>query len=185
MNIAEIDIITRNTLAAEFLDQGILVIPDVSLPEGFDPRATDVVFLAVDGVCEIYVDARVGYTGTVKRWHEIVAGGEYPGNTRFIARSPDYFSAWRTLAHLLAAEQPAAQTESVGNDRSFWLQRLGLAGNPTVEQIKKAYRRLAMLHHPDRMSGATPTELEAAGERMREITEAHTALMCHNQGGRG
>lgn len=179
MNIAEIDIVTRNTLAAEFRDQGILVILDVSLPEGFDPRATDVVFLAVDGDCEIYVDARVIYAGTVQRWCEIVAGGEYPGNTRFIARSPDFFSAWRTLARLFAAEEPAAQTETVGNDRSFWLQRLGLAGNPTVEQIKKAYRRLAMLHHPDRMAGATASELEAAGERMREITEAHQALLHH------
>ena len=182
MNIAEIDIITRNTLAAEFRDQGILVILDVSLPEGFDPRATDVVFLAVDGACEIYVDARVIYAGTVQRWLDLVGGGEHPGNTRFIAKLPDFFSAWRTLSRLLAAEQQAAQTESVGNDRSFWLQRLGLVGNPTVEQIKKAYRRLAMLHHPDRMMGESAQELAMAGERMREITEAHQVLMRHERG---
>lgn len=181
MNIAEINIITRNTLAAEFRDRGILVILDVSLPEGFDPRATDVVFLAVDGACEIYVDARVIYAGTVQRWLDLVSGGEHPGNTRFIARLPDFFSARRTLSRLLAAEQQTAQTESVGHDRSFWLQRLGLAGNPTVEQIKKAYRRLAMLHHPDRHAGSSTSELKAAEERMKEIAEAHHALVCdHN-----
>src|SRR2546423_14712956 len=48
---------------------------------------------------------------------------------------------------------------------------LGVAENATTDEIKKAFRRLAKQHHPDR----NPNNPEAA-ERFKEISEAHDVL---------
>lgn len=177
MDIAGIDIATKNALAAEYRGQGVLVIQDVALPAGFEPSATDVVFLAVDGACEIYIDARITYTGPYPLWHDLLRGGESPGRTRFVAKAVEFFSALRLLHRLLATAQPAVESVPAEENRDIWLQNLGLSGTPSVEEIKKAFRRLALLHHPDRMVGASASELKAAGDRMREIVEAHHALI--------
>jgi molecular chaperone DnaJ len=48
---------------------------------------------------------------------------------------------------------------------------LGVARNATDDDIKKAYRRLAMQYHPDRNNGSKEAE-----ERFKEITEAYEIL---------
>ena len=177
MDIAGIDVATKNALAAQYRGQGILVLSNVDLPAGFEPRVTDVVFLEVYGQCEVYFDARITYGGGSECWHDLMAGTESPGHTRFIANAADFFGAIRTLVRLLSAAQPTIDPMPANDHRGVWLRKLGLSGDPSVEQIKKAYRRLALLHHPDRMAGATPAELSVAGERMREIVEAHRELL--------
>ena len=52
-----------------------------------------------------------------------------------------------------------------------YYQVLGVAENATTDEIKKAFRRLAKLHHPDR----NPNNPQAA-ERFKEINEAHDVL---------
>jgi DnaJ-class molecular chaperone len=53
-----------------------------------------------------------------------------------------------------------------------YYQILGLAKNATAEQIKKAYRKLAMQYHPDR----NPGKEEWANEKFKEINEAFGVL---------
>jgi len=48
---------------------------------------------------------------------------------------------------------------------------LGVARNASDEEIKKAYRKLAMTYHPDRNGGSKEAE-----ERFKEITEAYDVL---------
>ena len=48
---------------------------------------------------------------------------------------------------------------------------LGVKKNATEEEIKKAYRKLAMKHHPDRNAGNKQAE-----ERFKEINEAYAVL---------
>ncbi len=48
---------------------------------------------------------------------------------------------------------------------------LGLPGNAGQKQIRDAYRRLALLHHPDRNQGSPE-----AAERMKEINESYAVL---------
>jgi curved DNA-binding protein CbpA len=50
---------------------------------------------------------------------------------------------------------------------------LGLERDATDEQIRSAFRRLAMKHHPDRFAGA---QREEAEERFQVITEAFNVL---------
>ena len=56
-------------------------------------------------------------------------------------------------------------------DKKNYYEILGVEKNATPEQIKAAYRKLAMKYHPDRNQGD-----EAAAEKFKEINEAHETL---------
>lgn len=45
---------------------------------------------------------------------------------------------------------------------------LGVACNATTAEVKKAYRKLALLHHPDKNQGD-----EVSAEKFKEITAAY------------
>ena len=48
---------------------------------------------------------------------------------------------------------------------------LGVPRSATAEELKKAYRKLAMQHHPDKNPGDKKSE-----ERFKEISEAYDVL---------
>jgi hypothetical protein len=54
---------------------------------------------------------------------------------------------------------------------------LGLGERASLEEIKKAYRRLSKQHHPD--LAADP---ESAGRKMHELTEAYQRLLDYGCG---
>ncbi|MDY6862591.1 MAG: DnaJ domain-containing protein [Thermodesulfobacteriota bacterium] len=56
-------------------------------------------------------------------------------------------------------------------DRKDYYHILGMDKNATEEEIKKAYRQLALMHHPDRNHGDKEAE-----ERFKEIAEAYAVL---------
>src|SRR6266511_1927436 len=55
--------------------------------------------------------------------------------------------------------------------RKDYFQVLGVAETATVDDVKKAFRRLAKQYHPDR----NPSNPQAS-ERFKEINEAHDVL---------
>ncbi|RPI63638.1 MAG: J domain-containing protein [Ignavibacteriales bacterium] len=56
-------------------------------------------------------------------------------------------------------------------DYKDYYKILGVEKNATQDEIKKAYRKLAMKHHPDRNAGKKSSE-----EKFKEITEANEVL---------
>src|SRR5688572_23719551 len=52
-----------------------------------------------------------------------------------------------------------------------YYQLLGVPRDADAEQIKKAYRKLALQHHPDKNEGSPEAE-----ERFKEITQAYEVL---------
>ena len=52
-----------------------------------------------------------------------------------------------------------------------YYQLLGVTRSATADEIKKAYRKLAMIHHPDKNQGQKKSE-----EKFKEITEAYDVL---------
>lgn len=52
-----------------------------------------------------------------------------------------------------------------------YYQALGVSRDASTDEIKKAYRKLALEHHPDRNQGSKEAE-----ERFKEVTEAYEVL---------
>lgn len=51
-------------------------------------------------------------------------------------------------------------------------ETLGLAEGAELAEVRKAYRRLALIYHPDK----NPEDAETAGERFRCVNEAYDAI---------
>lgn len=56
--------------------------------------------------------------------------------------------------------------------QSNYYQILGVSQDASAEDIKRAFRQLAMCYHPDR----NPENTEEAGEKFKEINEAYEVL---------
>ncbi|XP_075884197.1 dnaJ homolog subfamily C member 7-like [Nelusetta ayraudi] len=69
-----------------------------------------------------------------------------------------------------------AQLELKKSKRKDYYKVLGVGKNATEEEIKKAYRKRALLHHPDRHSGATPEVQKEEEKKFKEVGEAFTVL---------
>ncbi|MFG0317200.1 MAG: DnaJ domain-containing protein, partial [Planctomycetota bacterium JB042] len=54
-----------------------------------------------------------------------------------------------------------------------YYKTLGVARDASAEEIKRAYRKLALEWHPDRHSG---DEKEAAERRFKQVSEAYEVL---------
>merc|ERR1711974_284585 len=53
---------------------------------------------------------------------------------------------------------------------------LAVDKNANEEEIKKAYRKRAMVHHPDRHAGATEVEKKDHEQKFKEVGEAYAIL---------
>lgn len=60
--------------------------------------------------------------------------------------------------------------------RKDYYKLLGVDKNANDDEIKKAYRKRAMLHHPDRHSGASETEKKDHEQNFKEVGEAYAVL---------
>ena len=58
------------------------------------------------------------------------------------------------------------------------LHTLGLTGAVTLAEVRKAYRALALQHHPDKNVGGDP---ELATERFKQIGAAYEAICSHHE----
>ena len=58
------------------------------------------------------------------------------------------------------------------NRKRDYYEVLGVGRNATEQEVKSAYRKLALQHHPDR----NPNDKETAEEKFKEITEAYSVL---------
>jgi DnaJ homolog subfamily B member 4 len=58
---------------------------------------------------------------------------------------------------------------------------LGVDKNATDSQIKKAYKKLAMKHHPDKQTGKSEIQKAEAEEKFKQISEAYQILSDSEQ----
>lgn len=64
--------------------------------------------------------------------------------------------------------------------RDFY-EVLGVQKNATPEEIKKAYKKLAVKWHPDRWGDKTESEQKKAEENFKEVAEAYEVLSDENK----
>ncbi|XP_065075263.1 dnaJ homolog subfamily C member 7-like isoform X1 [Ochlerotatus camptorhynchus] len=60
--------------------------------------------------------------------------------------------------------------------RKDYYKILGITKQATEEEIKKAYRKRALVHHPDRHANATEEEKKDQEKKFKEVGEAYTIL---------
>jgi len=59
-------------------------------------------------------------------------------------------------------------------------EQLGINRNATEDEIKKAYRKLAMKYHPDRVKNKSDKEQKQAEEKFKEISNANE-ILCNKE----
>jgi DnaJ-domain-containing protein 1 len=69
------------------------------------------------------------------------------------------------------------QTGSSRSTRQLDLATLGLDGNPSADDIRAAFRRLAKVHHPDRFASAGPEAVKTAELQFKRIRSAYERLV--------
>lgn len=57
-----------------------------------------------------------------------------------------------------------------------YYQVLGVARNASEDDIKKAYRKMALKYHPDRLVNASEQDRKEAEDKLKEISEAYSVL---------
>lgn len=64
------------------------------------------------------------------------------------------------------------------NSMNRCYRTLGLRKGASLEDVKRAYRKLALQYHPDRLSGETdPEKISVYTKKFREINEAYEELL--------
>ena len=58
---------------------------------------------------------------------------------------------------------------------------LGVKKDATKDELKKAYRKLSMMYHPDKQQGKSEEEKKDAEEKFKEIAEAYDVLSDDNK----
>jgi len=69
-----------------------------------------------------------------------------------------------------------AKLELKKSKRKDYYKILGVDRNANEEEIKKAYRKRALVHHPDRHSGASEDERKEHERKFKEVGEAYGVL---------
>jgi hypothetical protein len=96
------------------------------------------------------------------------------------AAASEVAGIFRQLRHPSFSEsrsgREANSAQFVAEDMAAAWETLGLKPGASDEEISSAYRNLAKMYHPDRVSGMAPEFREVAERRMKEINAAHELL---------
>ena len=81
----------------------------------------------------------------------------------------DQFSNYRNRSGYQKADSSAYSSKS-------GYETLGISKSATDSEIKKAYRKMAKIYHPDKQHGASVAEVKIAEEKFKEISAAYELL---------
>ena len=119
MDLRSLDRREVSTFANRYRDAGMVVLDAVRLPSAFTPPRSEVVFLDVEGGCEVYIDASVSYRGPNRPWRDIMARRPDAGGSRRVLQGqPGFIAAIRGfLAALELARVEAPPPEPAPGPR--------------------------------------------------------------------
>lgn len=86
----------------------------------------------------------------------------------------------RIIAIYASYQQHKKETEEKARpklNKTYFYEILGIAPNSSQEEIKKAYRRLVKVHHPDNFATGTESQQRMAAEKFVEIQHAYEELI--------
>lgn len=160
MNIGILDHATKTSLAADYRRDGLAILRQVPLPDSFVPSVTDVVFLKIDEMCEVYIGTNTNYQGASPAWRQIQQRPEAAGRSRLVAVvQGDFYSGFGAFQQLLkrAEQAPTSCAAPSGIERS----------EPEPPVAAAAQRQ-----SPPAMSVDQLTDLSAVHERLAQQAKA-------------
>jgi uncharacterized tellurite resistance protein B-like protein len=99
---------------------------------------------------------------------------EFTGRRYPSPGDPSSMNWWRSKSQHSTNDN---RTSSRSTNKKVWaISILELEGNPSSEEIKSAYRRLAKIHHPDRYESLGKEASEAAKITFQRISDAYQVL---------
>jgi len=116
-----------------------------------------------------------------------VGGGPQPKSTFSESKRPQqhsWFSGWQGASNGNFFQPPPRRptnkqqtpSQAVPSKIALYFEALGLPTTAKVQDVKHAYRQLALKHHPDKNPGE---EQNSAAKKFLKVSNAYTALMMH------
>jgi hypothetical protein len=180
-HVADDDLLRRSLLRAMASQRlhGEVLVNDFRLSPEVVGSALRRQVLARLAVIDQLPDARVSFRVAVR-----VPRGALTGRVSATSSSsawdpplaPQEFLHGRRRLRERGTRTPLPAARSVASSSSW--QVLGLPPGARVEEIKRAYRRLARSVHPDLHPGASDEERRALQARFVELTDAYRALVA-------
>ena len=118
------------------------------------------------------------YSQRLQLFHYLVSLGACDGLNQ---REIDVLEVIATYIGLSKAEVDSilAQFKPRGNDTNYKI--LEISPSATNEEVKKAYRKMAVKYHPDKVATLGEDVQKAAEEKFKTISEAYEAI-CRERG---
>ena len=89
----------------------------------------------------------------------------------------DYESAWKLeKSNEIKHSLRDAKLQLKKSKRKDYYKILGITKGASDDEIKKAYRKRALVHHPDRHSSASDDEKKGQEIKFKEVGEAYAVL---------
>jgi hypothetical protein len=177
---ADDDVLRRSLLRAMASKRlhGEVLVDDFRLSPDVVGKALRRQVLARLAVLDKLADARISFRVAVRVPRGALTGR--PSSTSSRAPwdpplAPHEFLHGRKRRRERDGQTPAPQGQA--KDPSSW-RILGLPPGAQVDEIKRAYRRLARTVHPDLHPGASDEERRALQARFVEITDAYRTLVA-------
>ena len=176
MKIDELDMGAKNALASQYRQDGMTVIPSIDLPDSFQPPITDLVFLNVEGTCEVYIGESATYQGHNRTWRQVGRNAPSPGRTRLVLTTRgDFFSGYGKIKSLIGEAGGAYVAQSAPADVPGPVTPIG---SLSADQPVQAPVALATQHVPGpRVSPVrdvdTPLPENESGSPSSQPGEAH------------
>lgn len=123
-------------------------------------------------VCSQIAD-NMNYSQRLQLFHYLVQIANADGD--FTQREKDVLETIATYLRL-------SQSDSSSIISMFWKDKssaysvLGISPSATDDEVKSAYRRMAMKNHPDKVSTLGPEVQKAAAEKFRQVQEAYETI---------
>jgi hypothetical protein len=175
---ADDDVLRRSLLRAMASQRlhGEVLIDDFRLSPDVVGNALRRQLVARLAVLDKLADARVSFRVAVRVPRGALTGRPSPTRAPWDPPlAPHEFLHGRRRRRERDGNTPAPRVQP--RDQSSW-RILGLPPGAQVDEIKRAYRRLARTVHPDLHPGATDEERRALQARFVEITDAYRTLVA-------
>lgn len=102
--------------------------------------------------------------------------------TQIAVADGDFSRSEKDVLETIASMLRLSQSDAASVISMFWKDAssaysvLGISPTATDDEVKTAYRRMAMKNHPDKVATLGPDVQKAAAEKFRQVQEAYEAI---------